>query len=46
MGTKSLTLVGDVVHATMDETSADLDSHANQCILGSKTLVVYDYENL
>jgi hypothetical protein len=26
------------------ETNTDLDSHANQCVLGSKALVVYDYD--
>jgi hypothetical protein len=26
------------------ETSTDLDSHANQCVLGNNTLVVYNYK--
>jgi hypothetical protein len=29
----------------LTETSTDLDSHANQCVLGNNTLVIYDYEN-
>jgi hypothetical protein len=29
----------------LTEMLTDLDSHANQCVLGSNTLVVYDYKN-
>ena len=41
-----LRVIGDACRVALHESMTDLDSHADQCLLGNNTLVVHDYDKL